>query len=796
MSLHPKRFSRALAAIVVLSIVLPAFSPVAPARANSLPPLGIVIRGHGFGHGRGMSQFGAFGWATKLGRSWQDIIAFYYGDNGRTLTTLNEADAALTPGGVMSVRLEAHDGKQTAVISDNATASWTGATGTFGALVAQPVSGNTYNVYASTSAVCPAASGVPNGFTLIGSRVAGPIDFVTTNGNNPAAVVPTDVLGLCEAPTATHKNGRVRFYRGGLRATPDAKGFYRTVNLLATETYLRGVVPRESPAGWGDAADGLGMNALRAQAVAARSYALSEARYTYAKTCDTQNCHVYGGAGLRTIGNTSTSLLEDARTDRAIADTANYVVKDANQRVVRTEYTSSNGGRTAGGVFPAKVDEGDLAADPVLQSWSRMVSADALQKKYPSIGVFMSVATTHDGLGGDWGGYTTSVTITGTAGVVTRSGWNFRSDFSLNAPWYGIEHIVPADPAAAPVGSVLFIGDSVGESIATEFATAITPAYPAMNFHACAGRGMAGASCLFAVKPPQINLDGVGIVNATSTPAIAIVALGYNDDPTTFDAKVQQMLSALSSKAVQRIVFVNMSSRATSRNYARSNEILQAATTNPAVTVFNWDAASAAPHQGRWFDNASLCCWVHLSTTGRTEFTMFLRQQLDALRQQNLLPVTASSAPVIFGLPLGRNNNGPMVVSIQKKLNSKLKLKGKARLKVDGIYGPATIRAMKKYQKSVQLRATGVTDRATWETIGYANRTDLVVLRTGSRHPSVSTLQRSLGKVLKKKISVTGVFTTSLANDVKTFQRRAKLKRTGVVNLDTWTVLAATSART
>lgn len=795
MRLPSQRYWRAIAAIVVLSVALPVFSPAAPAGANSLPPLGIVIRGHGFGHGRGMSQFGAFGWATKLGRSWQDIITFYYGDNGRTLTTLNEADAALTPGGVMSVRLEAYDGKQTAVISDNATASWTGATGTFGALVAQPVSNNTYNVYASTSPACPAASGVPAGFTLIGNNVAGPIDFVTTNGNNPLAVVPTDVLGLCEAPSATHKNGRVRFYRGGLRATPDAKGFHRTVNLLATEAYLRGVVPRESPAGWGDAAGGLGMNALRAQAVAARSYALSEARYTYAKTCDTQNCHVYGGAGLRTIGNASTSILEDSRTDRAIADTANYVVKDANQKVVRTEYTSSNGGRTAGGEFPAKVDEGDLAADPVLQSWSRMVSADALQKKYPSIGVFMSVATTHDGLGGDWGGYTTSVTITGTAGVVTRSGWNFRSDFNLNAPWYGVEHIVPADPAAAPVGSVLFVGDSVGESIATEFATAITPAYPDMNFQACAGRGMAGASCLFSVAPPQLNLDGVGIVNASPTPAIAIVALGYNDDPATFDAEVQQMMSALSSKAVQRIVFVNMSSRATSRNYARSNEILQAAAANPAVSIFNWDAASAAPHQGRWFDNSSLCCWVHLSTTGRTEFTMFLRQQLDALRAQNLLPISASSAPVMLGLPLARNHRGVMVSSIQKKLNAVLGLKGKARLRIDGVYGAGTIRAMKRFQTSAGLPVTGVTDRATWDAIGFANRTDLAVLRVGSRHPSVSTLQRSLAKVLKKKIRVTGVYTTSLANDVKTFQKRANLKPVGRVGPSTWTVLIATAAR-
>jgi SpoIID/LytB domain protein len=743
-----------------------------------------------------MSQFGAFGWATKLNLSWQDIIAFYYGDGGRTLTTLSEADAALTPGGVMSVRLEANDGKNTSVISDNATASWSRSAGTFGALVAQPVARNTYNVYASPTPACAATTGVPAGFTLIGSNIAGPIDFVTPNGNNPLAVVPTDVLGLCEAPSATQKTGRVRFYRGGLRATPDANGFHRTVNLVATETYLRGVIPRETPAGWGDAAGGLGMNALRAQAVAARSYSLSEARYSYAKTCDTQNCHVYGGAGLRTIGQTSTSILEDSRTDRAIADTANYVVKDANQKVVRTEYTSSNGGRTAGGVFPAKVDEGDLAADPVLQSWSRMVSAADLQKKYPTIGVFMSVVTTHDGLGGDWGGYTTSVVITGTAGVVTRTGWNFRSDFGLNAPWYAVEHIMPSDPLAAPVGSILFIGDSVGESIAKDFATAITPAFPDMNFHACAGRGMAGADCLFPVTLPQLDLDGVGIVNATPTPAIAVIALGYNDDPATYDSEVQQMLSALASKSVQRIVFVNMSTRAASRNYLRSNEVLNAAAAaNPAITIINWDAASAAPHQGRWFDNSSLCCWVHLSTTGRAEFTMFLRQQLDALRTQNLLPVAASIAPVMLGLPLARNNRGVMVKSVQKKLNAVLGLKGKARLRTDGMYGTGTITAMKKFQTSAGLPATGVTNRATWDAIGFSNRADLAILRVGSRHPSVSTLQRSLAKVLKKKIRVTGVYTTSLANDVKTFQRRANLKPVGRVGPSTWTVLVATVAR-
>jgi peptidoglycan hydrolase-like protein with peptidoglycan-binding domain len=136
-----------------------------------------------------------------------------------------------------------------------------------------------------------------------------------------------------------------------------------------------------------------------------------------------------------------------------------------------------------------------------------------------------------------------------------------------------------------------------------------------------------------------------------------------------------------------------------------------------------------------------------------------------------------------------------MVASVQRKLNSKLKLTKKARLKTDGVYGPATIRAMKKFQKASGLRATGTTDRATWDAIGFANRTDLTILRVGSRHPSVSTLQRSLAKVLKKKIPATGTFTTSLSTHVKVFQKRSKIKATGVVDNTTWTVLSATVAR-
>ena len=786
----------ALLAVCATVASFAALGPSATVRADNLPPLAIVIRGHGNGHGRGLSQYGALGWATKLNTDWQGILNFYYGGSGRTIASLTAADSASYPDGNMTTRLVTLDGAQTAVISDNATAAWSGNPGSYSSLLARSTGRNTYDVYGSSTATCPSASGTPSGFTLLAHNATGPITFTSARGADPAAVAPVDLLGLCEPASSTFPKGRLRFYRGAIRATNDANGALRTVNIAPLDSYVRGVVPRESPAGWGDMAGGLGMHALRAQAVAARSYSLSEKRYSFAKTCDTQDCQVYGGAALRTVGTTSTTVIEDARTDRAVAETANVVIKDANQTIVRTEFTSSNGGRTFGGQFPAQIDNGDLIADAALQNWTVLITAAQLQKAFPSIGVLLSVVAGHDGLGGDWNGYTTTVTITGTAGVVTRTASQFRTDFNLNAPWYEAFPVTPADPAAAPVGSILFVGDSVGESIASEVASVITPAYPNLNFQSCAGRGMAGADCLFAVTAPQLDLDGVGVVNALPAPAIAVVQLGYNDDPNAFQAEVQQMMSALTAKAVQRIIFVNMSTRATAKNYAKSNAVLLAtAAANPAVTIFDWNTASSAANQWRWFDNTSLCCWVHLSNSGQTEFTLFLRQQLDNLRAQNLLPVTASTEPVIPGLPLQKSHKGVMVQSIQKKLNALLALKGSKRLVTDGAYGDGTVKAVKAFQTTANIPVTGIVDRTTWNTMGLAGRVDLAILKVGSVQPAVASVQRALAKVLKKKISPTGTFTSSLANDVKTFQKRAGLGVNGRIGPNTWAVLMTAAAR-
>ncbi|MGA1219332.1 MAG: hypothetical protein ACO3XP_01690, partial [Ilumatobacteraceae bacterium] len=38
-----------------------------------------VVEGTGNGHGRGLSQWGAYGWAVEQGKNWEWILDHYYG---------------------------------------------------------------------------------------------------------------------------------------------------------------------------------------------------------------------------------------------------------------------------------------------------------------------------------------------------------------------------------------------------------------------------------------------------------------------------------------------------------------------------------------------------------------------------------------------------------------------------------------------------------------------------------------------------------------------------------------------
>ncbi len=786
MRVPPKSKMISAVGIIVISLlatILPASSAHAD---NGLLPNAIVVNGRGYGHGRGMSQYGAYGWATN-GSTWSDILNFYYGGaTGNTIGSLAD------PAQMMTTYLSAMNDKSTSVVADASNAVflqdptpgrlWT-------SLVAIEISQRIYRVWGSMERKCAITTDpATEGFTLIGD-VETVASFTTTVGADPAAEA-TAVIGLCE-PRTTTKN-KIRYYRGEIRAVNNSSGANRTINATNIESYLRGVVPRESPASWGNAAGGLGMNALRAQAVAARSYSATENRYAgLARTCDSQDCQVYGGSALRESVNGEIVALEHPLTDQAIAETAGVVIMQPNGKPARTEFTSSNGGRTAGGTFPAQVDLGDLASDPVnnLLVWTRIISAAQLMAKYPQIGTLTSVETTHDGLGGDWNGYATSVAINGTASTVTVKGYDFKSIFDLPAPWFKTSPIYGAAFDAAPVGTMLFIGDSVGESITSTFASVVTPAYPTMNYQALSNRCLVGPSCVAAAVGPP---DAPAIINALTPeqyPSVAVIQLGYNDDPNTFQSDVDQVVNALNARGVQRIIFINLSTRRTSRDYALSNAILANATTSyPNVTLLDWNAASSAPSQDRWFIDD-----VHLTATGRSEFTLFIRNQLDALRAQSFI-TNGVATMVPLGAPMARGDRGKNVKRLQNALNTYFKLPKKKRIVVDGVVGKGTIALIKTLETNAALPVDGVADEAVLAVLGIDPAT--IVLFEGTKHATVATAQTALARVLKIKIRADGIYGSGTTRQVKRFQKSVGIKQTGTINRLTWQALLSASKLT
>ncbi len=153
-------------------------------------------------------------------------------------------------------------------------------------------------------------------------------------------------------------------YRGLVRIEVSPQGTLRVVNRLSIEDYLRGVLPGEMP-------DRFGLEALKAQAVAARSYALSEGAQRGWLHPDVRS-QVYGGMGVETW-----------LSGQAIATTAGQVLTHEGL-VISAWFQSTCGGATArardvfpnaaGGLLDEEVVCADCRHSPTW-SWQRRVSA-------------------------------------------------------------------------------------------------------------------------------------------------------------------------------------------------------------------------------------------------------------------------------------------------------------------------------------------------------------------------------------------------------------------------------------
>lgn len=261
----------------VLAAALLALAALGGAAASEASAATWVVKGRGWGHGVGMSQYGAYGFAEH-GASYREILRHYY-----TGTEIGEARTR-------RVRV--------LLAAGVSTIPFTGA-----------------------SRACGEAL-----------RPDGDYLFAASAGNVILRNRSGAKLGNCGRSGSATGGGAVTYsgqgaYRGRLVARA-AAGTLNAINAVGIEGYVKGVVPNEVPASWPK-------HALRAQAVAARSYALSTG-------VDGDGFDLYDDVRSQVYGGKSS---ETAPTNRAAEATAREVVTYRGEVAV-TFFSSTSGGMT------------------------------------------------------------------------------------------------------------------------------------------------------------------------------------------------------------------------------------------------------------------------------------------------------------------------------------------------------------------------------------------------------------------------------------------------------------------
>ena len=363
-------------------------APLAPAyaeRAERVPvqrePASVTISTWGNGHGKGLSQYGARNRANA-GQAYGQILDHYY-----------PGTSSGSAGG--SIRVLLTDAPTRALVVRPGA----------GLKARNLATGKTWTLPAKRDGkvvkrwrIKPAGER-----TQIAYRTGAWHEWRRPRGD--AAFLGSRPTALAGAST----------YRGLLRLTPSG-----VVNVVGVEAYLRGVVPQEVPALWPAAA-------VRAQAVAARTYAVFERGNVAAgrdyDLCDTSACQVYAGAAA-----------EHPASDAAVAATAREV-RTYQGEPIFAQFSASNGGYSVDGGYPylvAAPDDQDhgIPDDP----HARTFTGTEITRHWSGLGDLVSVEVVErDGNGTAQvpGGRATLLRVTGTEGAVNVSGSSFRSFLGL-----------------------------------------------------------------------------------------------------------------------------------------------------------------------------------------------------------------------------------------------------------------------------------------------------------------------------------------------------------------------------
>ncbi|MGL5859012.1 MAG: SpoIID/LytB domain-containing protein, partial [Angustibacter sp.] len=309
----------------------------------------VVVRGHGWGHSLGMSQYGAQG-AARLGCTYDQILRTYFRGTSVGTRTLNA--------GVDVLLLS--DGTR-ATVTATASLPWRGANGRS---ATQPA-GATWSVAQSGSAAFLRDS---SGRAVFSASSG---DLIWAEPGGSAA----RVRSYAGSVLVTDK----QVGRGQVRLTPSSSGLdvsvaLRTGSVPAVQQYLWGLA--EVPASWP-------VHALRAQAVAARTYLArrySSTRGSYVVWATTRDQN-YGGAVME-----AQDAASGGRWRAAVDDTQGRLVVDSAGHAIDALYSSSHGGRSedaryvfggSGAAHLVSFDDSrwDLASDNPFRSWASGFSA-------------------------------------------------------------------------------------------------------------------------------------------------------------------------------------------------------------------------------------------------------------------------------------------------------------------------------------------------------------------------------------------------------------------------------------
>src|SRR5438034_1671444 len=383
---------------LLLALLVAGVLSVTPAASGSSPRT-FTFYGSGYGHGLGLSQWGAYGLAQQ-GWTYKQILTHFY--KGTTVGKASTVPSKLRSGRTQNpsvVNLADQGGKVELNLQG---------TGTHVAWIPQ---GQTWTVRASTTGTYRIKDAVA---ALVGGQSWGSVSHGLVAAPASGARVKVAETGHA------YKRGTIEF--NTYRPCDGCAYRERLIAVLGPQAYLYGV--GEVPSSWP-------MQALETQALAARTYAFEKVARLgqHRPTC---NCGLYASTlDQNYVGWDKESGSMGNRWVDAVVRTADQVVKYKGS-LIQAYYHSSSGGFTennenvwGGSAIPylrGVCDPGDFSSANPVRTWTLTFTDAAITKKLARYTGSIGTVTGFSGIVRGVSSRIKSITVAGTSKKATISG--------------------------------------------------------------------------------------------------------------------------------------------------------------------------------------------------------------------------------------------------------------------------------------------------------------------------------------------------------------------------------------